>query len=117
MEDEALFSLAALRGARAAAELGEAPAPDDEAAAADSDSDADAGGAGAAGRADDEDLDSDDERRCASRSGLPGLMSGSESATLRSSRVHFGVASEQGHSGGRHPLSTRNHALRWQTPV
>jgi hypothetical protein len=58
-EDAALFSLAALTGARAAAVLGDAPAPDDDAAAPDSDSDA------AAAAAADADEDSDDARMCA----------------------------------------------------
>lgn len=59
VNDEALFSLAALRSARDAAELGDAPAPDDEAPGAESDSEADA----AAGAGASEDEDSDDERR------------------------------------------------------
>jgi len=58
-EDAALFSLAALTGARAAAVLGDAPAPDDDAAAPDSDSDA------AAAAPADADEDSDDARMCA----------------------------------------------------
>lgn len=59
MNDEALFSLAALRSARDAAELGDAPAPDDEAPGAESDSEVDAATAGAAPS----DEDSDNERR------------------------------------------------------
>jgi hypothetical protein len=57
-EDAALFSLAALTGARATAALGDAPAPDDDAAAPDSDSDAAAAAPVAA------DEDSDDARMC-----------------------------------------------------
>ena len=61
MYNEALFSLAALRSERDAAELGDAPAPDDEAPGAESDSEADAAAAAASAASGDE--DSDDERR------------------------------------------------------